>query len=170
MGGVFSPLQYTNYTNIDSDYKLVFAHIGFLIKSLLALLKHDVQRAFNSPLVSPVFMNGTTASQSTTASTKPAKSPPPGPTPPVPASAPPVPPSTAQPFVRPPATSQPAPTPVNGTQTTKNKKRNEPPVDPVTMYESVKNRIAALEEEEVLEEEEERRFGVLFALFLCLVV
>jgi len=38
------------------------------------------------------------------------------------------------------------------------------------MYESVKNRIAALEEEEVLEEEEERRFGVLFALFLCLVV
>ncbi|KAL9716420.1 hypothetical protein Ac2012v2_000868 [Leucoagaricus gongylophorus] len=104
-------------------------------------------------------MNGTTASQSTTASTKPAKSPPPGPTPPVPASAPPVPPSTAQPFVRPPATSQPAPTPVNGTQTTKNKRRNEPPVDPVTMYESVKNRIAALEEEEVLEEEEERRFA-----------
>jgi hypothetical protein len=32
------------------------------------------------------------------------------------------------------------------------------------MYESVKNRIAALEEEEVLEEEEERRFGSL-ALF-----
>ena len=28
------------------------------------------------------------------------------------------------------------------------------------MYESLKNRIAALEEEEVLEEEEERRFGV----------
>jgi hypothetical protein len=28
------------------------------------------------------------------------------------------------------------------------------------MYESVKNRIAALEEEEVLEEEEERRFGL----------
>lgn len=27
------------------------------------------------------------------------------------------------------------------------------------MYESLKNRIAALEEEEVLEEEEERRFG-----------
>lgn len=29
------------------------------------------------------------------------------------------------------------------------------------MYESLKNRIAALEEEEVLEEEEERRFGTL---------
>jgi len=28
------------------------------------------------------------------------------------------------------------------------------------MYESLKNRIAALEEEEVLEEEEERRFGM----------
>lgn len=28
------------------------------------------------------------------------------------------------------------------------------------MYESLKNRIAALEEEEVLEEEEERRYGV----------
>lgn len=27
------------------------------------------------------------------------------------------------------------------------------------MYESLKNRIAALEEEEVLEEEEERRYG-----------
>jgi hypothetical protein len=27
------------------------------------------------------------------------------------------------------------------------------------MYESLKNRIAALEEEEVLEEEEEKRFG-----------
>jgi hypothetical protein len=29
------------------------------------------------------------------------------------------------------------------------------------MYESLKNRIAALEEEEVLEEEEERKFGTL---------
>lgn len=41
----------------------------------------------------------------------------------------------------------------------KGKKRNDAPVDPATMYESLKNRIAALEEEEVLEEEEERRFG-----------
>lgn len=44
--------------------------------------------------------------------------------------------------------------------TQKGKKKNEPaPVDPATMYESLKNRIAALEEEEVLEEEEERRFA-----------
>ena len=42
----------------------------------------------------------------------------------------------------------------------KNKKKTEPaPVDPAVMYESLKNRIAALEEEETHEEEEERRFG-----------
>ena len=46
----------------------------------------------------------------------------------------------------------------------KNKKKTEPaPVDPVVMYESLKNRIAALEEEETHEEEEERKFGTLFA-------
>jgi len=155
----------THTTKYKFVVVFVFAHIGFLIKSLLALLKHDVQRAFNSPLVSPGLMNGTTASHSA----KSAKPPPPGPAPPVPVSAPPVPPTTAQSPVRPPATPQPALASVNGTQSTK-KKRNEPPVDPVTMYESVKNRIAALEEEEVLEEEEERRFGVLLAFFLCLIV
>ena len=51
---------------------------------------------------------------------------------------------------------------VNGhppSQSGKGKKRNDAPVDPARMYESLKNRIAALEEEEVLEEEEERRFG-----------
>lgn len=43
-------------------------------------------------------------------------------------------------------------------QPAKNKKRNEAtPVDPATMYESLRNRIAALEEEEEMEEEEERR-------------
>jgi len=47
---------------------------------------------------------------------------------------------------------------VNGAHT-KGKKKNDTPVDPAAMYESLKNRIAALEEEEVLEEEEERRFG-----------
>jgi hypothetical protein len=36
------------------------------------------------------------------------------------------------------------------------------------MYESVKNRIAALEEEEVLEEEEEQRFGAQICLSLPL--
>ncbi|KAF9055869.1 hypothetical protein BJ165DRAFT_1429187 [Panaeolus papilionaceus] len=41
----------------------------------------------------------------------------------------------------------------------KGKKRNETPIDPATMYESLKNRIAALEEEEVQEEEEEKRFA-----------
>ncbi|KAJ3508615.1 hypothetical protein NLJ89_g5660 [Agrocybe chaxingu] len=44
-------------------------------------------------------------------------------------------------------------------QNAKGKKRNDVPVDPATMYESLKSRIAALEEEEVLEEEEERRFA-----------
>ena len=39
------------------------------------------------------------------------------------------------------------------------KKAAEQPVDPSQMYETLKNRIAALEEEEVHEEEEERRFG-----------
>ena len=34
------------------------------------------------------------------------------------------------------------------------------------MYESLKNRIAALEEEEVLEEEEERRFGAYSRLLM----
>jgi hypothetical protein len=46
---------------------------------------------------------------------------------------------------------------MNGTQ--KPKKRNDAPVDPAAMYESLKNRIAALEEEEVIEEEEERQFS-----------
>lgn len=50
------------------------------------------------------------------------------------------------------------PSTVNGAQ--KAKKKNDAPVDPAAMYESLKNRIAALEEEEVLEEEEERRFGL----------
>ncbi|KAH8835535.1 hypothetical protein DL96DRAFT_1574594 [Flagelloscypha sp. PMI_526] len=51
--------------------------------------------------------------------------------------------------------------PPNGTHPSqsKAKKRNDAPVDPAAMYESLKNRIAALEEEEVIEEEEERRFA-----------
>jgi hypothetical protein len=55
---------------------------------------------------------------------------------------------------------------VNGTHS-KGKKKNDAPVDPVAMYESLKNRIAALEEEEVLEEEEERRFGEFATLLPC---
>lgn len=60
-------------------------------------------------------------------------------------------------------TTQPPPNrgqPTSNGQNQKNKKKAEPaPVDPAVMYESLKNRIAALEEEETHEEEEERRFG-----------
>ncbi|KAK2461437.1 hypothetical protein APHAL10511_005900 [Amanita phalloides] len=95
-------------------------------------------------------MNSTTAQQpSQHASTRQHKSHSIGPAPPVPTTAPPAPPSHQ---IR----------QLNGqhTQNTKGKKRTDPPpVDPLTMYESVRSRIAALEEEEVLEEEEERRFA-----------
>ncbi|KAI6012429.1 hypothetical protein F5J12DRAFT_904620 [Pisolithus orientalis] len=52
-------------------------------------------------------------------------------------------------------------TTVNGSHpnTQKPKKKSDAPLDPAVMYESLKNRIAALEEEEVLEEEEERGFA-----------
>ncbi|PPQ67918.1 hypothetical protein CVT25_000330 [Psilocybe cyanescens] len=77
------------------------------------------------------------------------KPPPAGPAPPAPATAPPAPPNQTN--------------NVNGhhppAQNSKGKKRNDVPIDPATMYESLKNRIAALEEEEVLEEEEERRYA-----------
>ncbi|KAF8640606.1 hypothetical protein AX17_000267 [Amanita inopinata Kibby_2008] len=92
----------------------------------------------------------TTSSQN--ASARQPKPHPIGPAPPVPTTAPPAPPS-----------HQPQSRQVNGqhVQNSKGKKRTEPPppVDPATMYESVRSRIAALEEEEVLEEEEERRFA-----------
>lgn len=84
------------------------------------------------------------------------KPPPPGPAPPPPAvssPAPPNPPAQSSAVSRPPL----HPSTANGNQ--KAKKKNDAPVDPVVMYESLKNRIAALEEEEVLEEEEERQFG-----------
>ena len=42
-------------------------------------------------------------------------------------------------------------------------------IDPAAMYESLKNRIAALEEEEVFVEEEERRYGARVRPF-CLSV
>lgn len=57
-------------------------------------------------------------------------------------------------------TTQLPPNPATNGQNLKNKKKGDPaPVDPAVMYESLKNRIAALEEEETHEEEEERRFG-----------
>ncbi|KZP25284.1 hypothetical protein FIBSPDRAFT_734260 [Athelia psychrophila] len=97
-----------------------------------------------------------------------AKPPPTGPAPPAPTTLPPIPPSngnhthTHGPGVHHQhAHSHPHTHPhsgrVNGMQ--KGKKRNDTPVDPATMYESLKSRIAALEEEEVLEEEEERIFA-----------
>lgn len=82
------------------------------------------------------------------------KPPPAGPAPPAPLVSPPLPPAQSSVPTRPPS----HPPAVNGTQ--KPKKKNDAPVDPAAMYESLKNRIAALEEEEVLEEEEERRFGL----------
>ncbi|KAF8560091.1 hypothetical protein OG21DRAFT_1594064 [Imleria badia] len=81
------------------------------------------------------------------------KPPPAGPAPPAPLVSPPLPPAQSAVPARPP----PHPPAVNGAQ--KPKKKNDAPVDPAVMYESLKNRIAALEEEEVLEEEEERRFA-----------
>ena len=50
---------------------------------------------------------------------------------------------------------------MNGTHAhnQKGKKKNDPPVDPSQLYESLKNRIATLEEEEIHNEEEERRIG-----------
>ncbi|KAG5634615.1 hypothetical protein H0H81_001371 [Sphagnurus paluster] len=94
-----------------------------------------------------------------------AKPPPAGPTPPAPATVPPTPPIQSN-TAHPPPVNRPNP-PHNHTPGTnghhhhsqKGKKRNDVPLDPATMYESLKNRIAALEEEEVLEEEEERRFA-----------
>ncbi|KAF9041806.1 hypothetical protein BDZ89DRAFT_1090184 [Hymenopellis radicata] len=111
-------------------------------------------------------MNGASAAPNhQNASNRTAKPPPTGPAPPAPVSAPPAPPSNARPG--PPAHNHPPP--VNGTNqhhhhnpppsNAKGKKKVDSPVDPATMYESLKNRIAALEEEEVLEEEEERRFA-----------
>ena len=107
-------------------------------------------------------MNGTT---SQAASARHAKPPPTGPTPPAPVSAPPAPPNNAHAsgHNHPPVNRQPngthAPT-HNQPQKGMKKKNPEPqPVDPSQMYETLKNRIAALEEDAVHEEEEERRFS-----------
>lgn len=110
-------------------------------------------------------MNGA-INNSQNASTRLAKPPPSGPTPPVPGIAP-VPPNHSHPppvsRTNPPLHSHSAP--VNGNHPTnmRGKKKPEPPVDPAAMYESLKNRIAALEEEEVIEEEEEKRFGAAYS-------
>ncbi|KIK07268.1 hypothetical protein K443DRAFT_201097 [Laccaria amethystina LaAM-08-1] len=114
-------------------------------------------------------MNGTSVNTTQNQPIRSAKLPP-NPAPPAPATAPPATPVQATSSMNqqapanrtnpPPHQHQHPPT-VNGhhSQTTKGKKRNDAPVDPATMYESLKNRIAALEEEEVIEEEEERKFA-----------
>jgi hypothetical protein len=114
-------------------------------------------------------MNGAATAHTPNASAKLAKPAPAGPAPPAPAAAPPVPPTHSH--SAPANRSLPShnhATGVNGahTQTAKGKKKTETPVDPAAMYESLKNRIAALEEEEVLEEEEEKRFGVCECCFV----
>jgi hypothetical protein len=93
-----------------------------------------------------------------------ARPPPTGPTPPAPSSAPPAPPNNAGVLpaaaASPPANRQ-ANGPVNGTHTNnqKGKKKSDPPVDPSQLYESLRSRIATLEEEEIHNEGEERRIG-----------
>jgi hypothetical protein len=111
-------------------------------------------------------MNGVVANHSQNASAKPAKPLPAGPTPPAPAAAPPVPPNHNA-ATYPPSSTNRSNVPHNHTpgvnghhHPQKGKKKSDLPVDPATMYESLKSRIAALEEEEVLEEEEERGYGM----------
>lgn len=86
-----------------------------------------------------------------TATQRPSKPPPVGPAPPAPASAPP----------NPPATNGSKPH-VNGVQ--KAKKKTDLPIDPQTVLDSLKNRIAALEEEKTHADEEEGRIGNVFQL------
>ncbi|KAG6910489.1 hypothetical protein DXG01_009908 [Tephrocybe rancida] len=111
-------------------------------------------------------MNGASSNHAqNTAAPRAVKPPPTGPAPPPPVTVPPTPPAHNN-AAHPPAINRSNP-PHNHTPGTnghhhhaqKGKKRNDVPVDPATMYESLKNRIAALEEEEVLEEEEERRYA-----------
>lgn len=103
--------------------------------------------------------------------TRQARPPPTGPTPPAPApaAAPPAAPHAAgaQPgAAQPPPASRPPNGPVNGAHShnQKGKKKNDPPVDPSQLYESLKNRIATLEEEEIHNEEEERKIGEFIAV------
>ena len=117
-------------------------------------------------------MNGVPPNHTQNASTRLAKPPPAGPTPPAPATTAPIPPNQSN-AAYPSHTTHRSSLPqnhtqgINGHHAQKGKKRNDVPVDPATMYESLKNRIAALEEEEVLEEEEERRYGIHRLITLC---
>ena len=86
------------------------------------------------------------------------KPPPIGPTPPAPSTAPPVPPNVASAANITSTNRQANGAAVNGTHAPKGKKKNpDPPVDPSQLYESLKNRIATLEEDMIHNEEEGRR-------------
>jgi hypothetical protein len=76
--------------------------------------------------------------------------------------------TVAPPRIAKPPPTGPAPSPPSGsarqphtivTNGKSKKKADSAPMDPAAMYESLKNRIAALEEEEEFVEEEERRYG-----------
>ncbi|KIY73488.1 hypothetical protein CYLTODRAFT_386580 [Cylindrobasidium torrendii FP15055 ss-10] len=108
-------------------------------------------------------MNGAATQPVANASAKATKPPPAGPAPPAPVSAPPQPPRPAthsththtHPGHNHTHSYNHGPTSSNSAKA----KKKDTPVDPAVMYESLKNRIAALEEEEVIEEEEERRYA-----------
>lgn len=139
---------------------------GFLFRNgiVTPLLIFQIQLSVRTSSIPA--MNGVIPNNSQNASTRLSKPPPVGPTPPAPASAPPAPPNHNN-AAYPPYAGNRSNIPHNHTpgvnghhHPQKGKKKNDAPVDPATMYESLKNRIAALEEEEVLEEEEERRYGI----------
>ena len=122
--------------------------------------------------------NSTTNGAASNSNARAAKPPPTGPAPPVPtasAHGPPPNSSNAQPHtlahpLHPHGhhySHQHPPNRANGVQ--KGKKKPDTPVDPATMYESLKNRIQALEEEEVMEEEEERKFSKFFSRLLSVI-
>lgn len=134
---------------------------------------------FSKPSQSPLSridaspaMNGVSPVTPQNPVTRVPKPPPAGPTPPAPATAPPAPPNHANSTNQLSSANRTNPPPHNHTpgvnghhhHAQKGKKRSDVPVDPATMYESLKNRIAALEEEEVIEEEEERRYSAFISL------
>lgn len=106
-------------------------------------------------------MNGTNTNHAQNTSGRPTKPATPNGPAPAPAAPPPAPPNHTH---APPGQPRPAHNHGPGVNGHRKKKNETTPVDPTTMYESLKNRIAALEEEEVLEEEEERRFGASSAI------
>ena len=128
--------------------------------------------ASNSALVVEKELKPNAMSSSSTnnaqATQRTSKPPPNGPTPPAPESAP----STPPPLV--PANGSVSKPLTNGThspahshgQIQKGKKKVDNTVDPQAMYESLKNRIAYLEEELIHADEEEERFGACKFLLL----